>query len=386
MHQYQHVTTSKATREREILEASIERGREQGPRLIQDLIDHQPVDMVMNTETLNFTVVDKRVALVRNGNEPQSLHRHAVRQLVERSTVLNVPFLDRLTSLAGNGSDWAEDLLAHNLRESYRHTRDRVLIRSVKNEVRAVLSDSYRRLDSGQLIVAFMEAANELGAVPFSAYGAAVGIPNAADYGIRSTDLWWEIRVALPHLFEPVSGQIFLYTLVLRSSDYGAGKVSLSLGVVRVKCLNGMVGIDALGIVHLGERLPDNISWAEETVRLDSQATSAKIRDIARSLLSATTVDRNIGVVGRASEDRLDVKAALKTITGKRQLTAGEAKKVGELFSEPDVEMLPPGTNRLRLAQAISLFGNSKDVSLDRAQELQQLSWEITTAGGTLLR
>lgn len=93
------------------------------------------------------------------------LHDNAVGQAAEK---MNVPSR-YLRELAG-GTSWKRTLAARILNE---HTlwsdRSRVLVRAVGDEVRGILSDSYRRLDSQRILSAFLGKALEQGAVAYDA-------------------------------------------------------------------------------------------------------------------------------------------------------------------------------------------------------------------------
>ena len=95
-----------------------------------------------------------------------SLHPHAVGQLAEK---MNIPskYLRQLSE----GTEWQRQLATQILNEHSGWTeRTRVLVRTVGNQVRGVLSDSYRRLNSEQILMAFLTEAISQGAVPCDAY------------------------------------------------------------------------------------------------------------------------------------------------------------------------------------------------------------------------
>lgn len=87
------------------------------------------------------------------------IHDNAIGQLGEK---LNVPS-KYLRELAG-GDEWQRNLAAEILNKHCTWTqRTRTLVRTVGNEVRGVLSDSYRRLNSETIIMSFLETANRMG-------------------------------------------------------------------------------------------------------------------------------------------------------------------------------------------------------------------------------
>ena len=67
--------------------------------------------------------------------------------------------------------EWQRQLAATVLNEHSGWTqRTRVLIRTVGQQVRGVLSDSYRRLNSVEILTAFVQEASQQGAVIADAY------------------------------------------------------------------------------------------------------------------------------------------------------------------------------------------------------------------------
>ena len=83
-----------------------------------------------------------------------NLHENAVTQIAEK---FGVPgkYLKQLAK----GEQWQRDLAANILNEhSYNTHRSRVLVRSVGNEVRGVLSDQYKRYDAKEIVTAFMQS------------------------------------------------------------------------------------------------------------------------------------------------------------------------------------------------------------------------------------
>lgn len=95
-----------------------------------------------------------------------NLHGNAISQISEK---MGIPakYLRELSA----GDAWQKQLCATILNEHSGWTeRTRVLIRAVGMEVRGVLSDSYRRLNSVDILTAFIREAGGQGAVVSDAY------------------------------------------------------------------------------------------------------------------------------------------------------------------------------------------------------------------------
>jgi hypothetical protein len=85
------------------------------------------------------------------------------------TTDMPVKFLDSLPAVA---EPWGRELLAHNLQTVFhrRFQKKLYLLRSLQQEVRGSLSDSYRRIDSRPVVEAFATVVQEKGALPYEGY------------------------------------------------------------------------------------------------------------------------------------------------------------------------------------------------------------------------
>lgn len=114
--------------------------------------DHSPVITFSGQGSLMMNMPDGQF----------SLHDNAIGQLADR---MGVPSR-YLRNLAGGGQEWQVLLAAEILNQHSDWTqRSRVLVRTVGKQVRGVLSDSYRRLNSVEILTAFVQEAAGQGAV-----------------------------------------------------------------------------------------------------------------------------------------------------------------------------------------------------------------------------
>ena len=141
----------------------IEDGRQNAGQVIEHVMTHQPQDYIVKANALQFS--GNGGLSVALNNAEFGVHRFALGQIAETAS-LPVKFLDSLTP-----SEWGRALIAHNLSEIFQH-RDakRHLVRTLNDEVRGFLSDSYRRLDSRPIIEAFVTGVQRLGALPYQGY------------------------------------------------------------------------------------------------------------------------------------------------------------------------------------------------------------------------
>lgn len=337
----------------------VEQGKAGAANVINHVINNQPQDRIVKVSGTTFEAnQDKKVIeVITPDGTRQGLHRNALTQMASTADI-PLKFVD---SLKDEKEEWGRELLAHNLSEVYhkRFAKKRYLARSVNQEIRGWLSDSYRRLDSRPIVEAFAAEAMKLGANPYQ--------------GIV-TDTKLSIQALMPKLYEPISGEVVAYGLGLENSDFGNGALSLRVFILRLICTNGAIAEDMMRQVHLGRRLDDNMSYSQRTYELDTQTTVSAIRDIVKGQLSAENLERRVNAVRAAGENEVSPKTAAERL--KKMLNKSEAEAAISAFNSPDVLNLPPGNSEWRLSNAISwIAGQTEDQ--ERKLELQRFAGSV---------
>jgi hypothetical protein len=297
-----------------------------------------------------------------NFNEREyGIHQHAIYQLGDK---LGVPsgYLSNLTS----GEQWQRDLAVKILNEHSNNTQhNRVLIRSIGNEVRGVLSENYRRLNSPDILTGFIEQATEQGAVISDGY-------------MDDTRIF--IEAIIPQVFTietPKNGQVALFVgASLRTSDYGDGALDLRTMIYQGICLNGMVRESLMRQVHLGGRLPDDLTLSERTYRYDTRTTVSATKDITRMIFGVENIRRRFDEVQRASEQEVNIDTELANLVKGTKLLKGERDSIQRLVmrNHPDDGVSGEGT-LWKLTQAIT--AQARELEPRRRADLQQLAGEL---------
>jgi len=348
-------------------EAIINQGREQAINTLARIEAERPQDYIVPIGGFNFRAVDPKNIVIDIGKNGEtktlSLHPHALGQGVEKTNIVGATTHRKLME---QEEQWAADLLALNLNTIYGHAdRERMLVRAVGGQVRGILSDKYRRLDSGPIFENFVRQTVGFGAVPTSG---------------RVYDTKYAVTMTLPTVFDPVPTDpqgLCVVGATLKNSDYGDGKVDMRFHVLRLICLNGLMREDSYSQVHLGKRLTDDFEFSEETYRLDTAATISAMGDVIKALFDPARIEEELGRVRRASETTVDIKKMFESLRKLGKLSKEEERQVIDTFNTPEVVMLPPGQNLWRASNAISLFAQSATVTPDRALELQQLAGSV---------
>jgi hypothetical protein len=290
-----------------------------------------------------------------------SLHANAVGQLADR---MGIP--SRYLKTLASGDQWQMLLAAEILNQHSDWTqRSRVLVRTVGSQVRGVLSDSYRRLNSVQILTAFVEEAAGQGAVISDAY-------------MTDTKVWAETILPTP-ISIPTrnNGEVIIFAGArFSTSDYGDGAVDMRTFLLNGACLNGMVRESVMKQVHLGSKLPDSLALSERTYKLDTETTVSAVRDLTRGLYSKDNIMQKAMEIQGASEIEVDFDRELKKLQSNGSILKAEQQAVEKLLmnNNPD-DGVTGGATLWKLTQAIT--AHAREVTPERARELHEISGNL---------
>ena len=313
--------------------------------------DHSPVITFSANGSLRMDMPDGQF----------TLHDNAIGQLADR---MGIP--QRYLRGLASGEPWARQLAATLLNEHSGWTqRSRVLVRTVGKQVRGVLSDSYRRLNSVEILTAFVQEAADQGAVISDAY-------------MNDTKIWAETILPTP-LTVPTAknGDVVIFARArFSTSDYGDGAVDMRAFLLNGACLNGMVRESVMKQVHLGSKLPDNLQLSQQTYELDTKTTVSAVRDLTKGLFSKDNLMKKAIEIQGASEMEVDFEHELKRLTRDGGLLKQEGKEVEKILMRNDPEDgVQGGATLWKLTQAIT--AHARELSPERSRELHELSGQL---------
>lgn len=343
------------------VQATMERLVNEG-RIAQDYIAPLGVNLKHQGERPVITFAGDNDALEMNMPDGTfSLHTNAVGQLADR---MGVP--SRYLKTLAAGEPWQMMLAAEILNQHSDWTqRNRVLVRTVGNQVRGVLSDSYRRLNSVEILTAFVEEASGQGAVISDAY-------------MTDTKVWAETILPTPICIPTKNnGNVIIFAGArFSTSDYGDGAVDMRTFLLNGACLNGMVRESVMKQVHLGSRLPDTLALSERTYKLDTETTVSAVRDLTRGLYSKDTIMQKALEIQGASEIEVDFDKELRKLQQGGSLLKAEQQAVEKLLmnNNPD-DGVQGGATLWKLTQAIT--AHARELTPERARELHEISGNL---------
>lgn len=290
-----------------------------------------------------------------------TMHDNAIAQMADR---MGIP--QRYLRQLASGEPWAIALAAYLLNQHSDWTqRSRVLVRTVGTQVRGILSDSYRRLNSVEILTAFVQEAAGQGAVISDAY-------------MNDTKVWAETILPTP-ITVPTknNGDVIIFAGArFSTSDYGDGAVDMRAFLLNGACLNGMVRESVMKQVHLGSKLPDNLALSQQTYELDTKTTVSAVKDLTKGLFSKDNLMAKAIEIQGASEVEVDFTKELKRLTANGGLLKQEGKEVEKILmrNNPD-DGVQGGATLWKLTQAIT--AHARELSPERSRELHELSGQL---------
>jgi hypothetical protein len=239
-----------------------------------------------------------------NGSFP--LQPLAHRQL---ATFLNMPaaYYDRCRTdapdlLAKNVNTWLQKMPNTNKR----------MIRTLAGADRAILSNSYTRVENEEVAEVALPVLHDLPGV------------NIVSAEITTSRLY--IHFTLPSVRGVVKvGDVVEAGGIISNSEVGLGAVSVSGLIWRLICLNGAKTQDVFRKSHVGRRVEDSEElWADDTKRADDKAVLLKVRDMVRAVVDplrfAAQVDKLKQLADPSAKITGTITQAVEVLTTKMNL------------------------------------------------------------------
>lgn len=301
-------------------------------------------------------------------NDPThyTIHDHAVAQFGEKLGI----HTGYLRSLSRGPEQWQRDLAAEILNRTTAHTsRQRILFRKVESEIRGVLSDSYRRMDTAGILNRFLDSAMTAGAVLYR-----------ADYS--PTRIWAEMILPTPFQIPTENnGTIdMVFGLQFGNSDFGDGALRVSSFLVNGACWNGMLSKRTLNQIHLGRRLSDDLSLSQRTYDLDTATMASAVSDATKHLLGKDAI----------VELARSIKGATQEVVSNPTAEIQRLSKVGSGMSKQEISLVEERLVASR--QDDGLFGEltkwkiaNAVTAVARDTESARRKRELEEIGGLLL-
>ncbi len=244
-------------------------------------------------------------------------------------------------------------------------SRERVLVREIQGIVRGFLSDHYKRLNSKEIYLSFLNAVAGTDMKLVSAYsGETKGYLEVIDPNIVSIPTE---KNGIVHI---------VYGAQLRNSDFGAGALEMRAFKMQAHCLNGWVSESILREIHLGKRLPENLVLSEETYKYDTLTKANIVKDAMKVLVNPENRLVEANQIQQSGKVLVDVDREIKQLP-KIGMHEGEIKSFHEVMLRNNPEDGVLGEPTLwKMAQAVGVVARDIE-NEDRKRDLQVIAGKI---------
>lgn len=204
-------------------------------------------------------------------------------------------------------------LLQTNVQHWLKNSDDKRMIRSLDGNVRAILSDKYRRLDNFDL------AQNVLPMLLDA---------KATVESCEITDNRLYIKAVTHKVQQEVKpGDVVSAGIIISNSETGHGSLSVRPMVYRLVCKNGAIADDySMRKYHTGSREDMmQIEYSNETLRADDKAFWLKVRDLVKFSLDEMTFDKIVESMRESTQRKIEApEKAIELVSKKFTFTNGE--------------------------------------------------------------
>lgn len=261
-------------------------------------------------------------------------------------------------------------LLDQNVNAWLQREDERRMLRTLNGQVRAVLSDRYRRLDNYDLVEHVLPIIQQLPEVRFES--------------VELTETRMYLKCVTPRLrYEMAPGDVVQAGVVISNSEVGHGTLSVQPLLYRLVCRNGLIAADrALRKTHVGRMLGTEEEslqvFQDDTLRADDQAFFLKVRDVVQAAVSEATFLQTAQKMQKTLQIKLtgDPVRTVEVLAQRYGLNDTERSGVlRALIAEADL-------SGYGIVNAVTHFSQEVE-SYDRASELEAIGGKLIELGTT---
>lgn len=267
------------------------------------------------------------------------------------------------------------ELLAANVNTWLGKTTGKKLVRTLDNQVRAILSDSYRPLDNFDLAEAVLPSLQGLDADVIS------GEVTDARLYLKAVSPKIQATVAKlePGTHNRVD-DLIQAGIVISNSEVGQGSLHIQYLDYRLICTNGMIRETAVRRAHLGRKHQGDLESAQEfftdtTRQASDKAFFLQVKDTVRGMFDSEKFNLRMNQYREAADQKLPANVdtvEVIDLVGKRfGLNEGERKSVlNHLIQGGDL-------SKWGLANAVTRAAQDDVLTYDRATELEGIGGDV---------
>jgi hypothetical protein len=261
-------------------------------------------------------------------------------------------------------------LLDRNVNTWLEGDDERRMIRTLDGQVRAVLSDRYRRLDNYDLAESVLPILQRMDGARFES--------------VELTATRMYLKVVTPRIqYEVAPGDMVQAGVVITNSEVGMGTLSVQPLIYRLVCRNGLIAADqGLRKTHVGRSVSNEADglgvFKDDTLLADDRAFFLKVRDVVEATVSQATFEQIAAKLARTRGIRLagDPVRSVEVLAERQGLNERERTGVLRHLIE-DGELSAFG-----LVNAVT-HASQEIEDYDRATELEVLGGKLIELPGS---
>lgn len=250
-------------------------------------------------------------------------------------------------------------LLAKNVEHWLKYSSDRRMLRTLDGNIRALLSDKYRRLDNFDIAQNILPMLNEVSAE------------------VESCEIT-EKRLYIKAITHKVQAEVKVGDVVsagvlIQNSEVGHGSLAIKPLIYRLVCRNGAIADKyALKKYHVGRLVElQDIEFAQDTHAADDKAFWLQTRDLVKHCLNEVTFKKIVESMAETTTQKIGkVTEVIELVTNDYGFSDTEKENVlDHLINGGDLTSWGLGNAVTRAAQDVE--------SYDRSTELETFGFEI---------
>jgi Domain of unknown function (DUF932) len=323
--------------------------------LAQELLDQQESkrDFHASPKTLSMLGSGQFHLETNNGGEIMPATSYAHGQMASRLSIPKV-YYDKMLKQS-------PDLLSANVNHWLEERKETSLIRTLRGQMRAFLSNRYRIVDNHEILAMVLPEIAEMGD------GMWIASCNVTDEKMYLKVVNTNIEAAIS-VGDPVQAGF-----VLSNGELGNGSISVEPFIYRLVCTNGLTLKDAKQRKnHAGRANESTDLYAIDTIQAIDKAFKLKIRDLVRNAISITTFRDAVADLQGAKNDVITGHAA-KAV----EVTAKAIGLNGDESSSVLDHLIRSGDlSRFGMVNAVTRTAEDIE-SYDRATEVERLGSSV---------
>jgi hypothetical protein len=325
-------------------------------------IEKRKKDYLYNSKDMEMNQKGNGLSLNNNGLNSNFfiLNDNAHQQLASK---LDIPkkYYDKMLGIPG--------LRKQNVDAWFKEKKQRYLVRTLDNNCRAFLSDTFKPVDNYLILSGFLPVLQNM----------EVRIKSCS---LTETKMY--VQVVFPKTETKITvGDPVQFGVTLTNSEVGRGAVAISTLVWRLVCNNGMVAENIMNKYHKGRRIGDDFEdydiYQSDTIQAELESFKKRLRDIFIHCLKIGYFESITAKMRNATKDEInDVSGTVGEITKRYIFSEKENEKIlvniGKEAGKLSVNQKP---NRWMLANSITAMAHDIE-DQEKQFEYEKTGWDIT--------